>query len=74
MVILKIYDGTGKEYEGPAGPQGEPGATPVKGVDYFTDADKAELVAAVLAQLPSEEWIFTLEDGTTVTKKVAVME
>lgn len=46
---------------GPAGPQGPvgsdglPGAdgyTPVKGTDYFTDADKAELVDAVLAALP----------------------
>lgn len=90
MVIVKIYDGRGREYEGPVGPQGEPGpagpqgergpqgetgptgatgptgpagpqgeagVTPVKGVDYFTDADKAELVTAVLAALP---------DGTEV--------
>ena len=40
---------------GPAGPKGEQGPagkTPVKGVDYFTDADKAEMVSAVIAQLP----------------------
>lgn len=42
---------------GPAGPQGVAGSTPVKGVDYFTDADKAEMVTAVLAALP---------DGTEV--------
>ena len=42
---------------GPAGPQGEPGTTPQKGVDYFTDTDKYEMVAAVIAALP---------DGTEV--------
>ena len=26
--------------------------TPIKGVDYYTDADKAEMVAAVIAALP----------------------
>ena len=31
---------------------GEPGKTPVKGTDYFTDADKAEMVNAVIAALP----------------------
>lgn len=41
---------------GPQGPQGEKGAdgyTPVKGVDYFTEADKTELVSGVLAALPT---------------------
>jgi hypothetical protein len=28
------------------------GDTPVKGTDYFTQADKAEMVAAVIAALP----------------------
>ena len=28
------------------------GKTPEKGVDYFTEADKQELVAAVIAALP----------------------
>lgn len=40
---------------GPQGPQGEHGAdgkTPEKGVDYFTDADKAEIVSAVLDEVP----------------------
>ena len=48
--------------QGEVGPRGEPGATgpagadgktPVKGVDYFTAADKAELVNDVLAALPN---------------------
>ncbi len=29
------------------------GYTPQKGIDYYTDADKAEMVAAVLAALPT---------------------
>ena len=38
---------------GPQGPPGPAGATPVKGTDYFTAADKAELVSDVLAALPN---------------------
>lgn len=42
--------------EGPQGPQGEqgpPGKTPVKGVDYWTELDKQEIVDDVLEQIPS---------------------
>lgn len=45
---------TGKPSRGETGAQGPAGATPVKGTDYFTAADKAELVQDVLAALP--EW------------------
>ena len=38
--------------KGDKGDKGADGKTPVKGVDYFTDADKAEMVSAVIAQLP----------------------
>lgn len=47
--------------QGEKGDQGEPGAdgaagadgyTPVKGVDYYTEADKAEIVELVLEALP----------------------
>ena len=47
--------------QGPQGPQGEPGApgapgqdghTPVKGTDYWTETDKAEMVADVIAAIP----------------------
>lgn len=44
--------------QGPQGEKGEPGPagyTPVKGTDYFTPDDKAELVDAVLAALPAAE-------------------
>ena len=38
--------------DGIDGKNGVDGHTPVKGTDYFTDADKAEMVAAVIAALP----------------------
>ena len=41
--------------QGPKGETGPAGYTPVKGTDYFTDADKAELVDAVMAALPAAE-------------------
>jgi hypothetical protein len=34
------------------GKDGEDGKTPIKGTDYFTEADKAEMVSAVIAALP----------------------
>ncbi len=37
--------------------KGADGKAPVKGVDYFTDADKAEMVQAVLAALPNAEGV-----------------
>lgn len=37
---------------GPAGEPGEDGYTPKKGVDYYTDADKQEMVQSVIAALP----------------------
>lgn len=42
---------------GDAGPQGPAGYTPVKGTDYFTAADKEELVNAVLSALPAAEGV-----------------
>lgn len=39
--------------QGPAGKDGEPGYTPVKGTDYYTEADKTEMVNLVLAALPN---------------------
>ena len=40
------------EFDGPRGIQGEKGDTPVKGVDYWTDADKQEIVDDVLDAIP----------------------
>ena len=38
--------------KGDTGATGAAGKTPVKGTDYYTEADKAEMVAAVIAALP----------------------
>lgn len=38
--------------DGQPGKDGVDGYTPIKGTDYFTEADKAELVSAVISQLP----------------------
>lgn len=42
---------------GPQGEKGEDGYTPVKGVDYFTDAEKSEMIQAVLDALPAAEGV-----------------
>lgn len=41
--------------QGPKGDKGDTGYTPIKGVDYYTDTDKAEIVQAVLVALPTAE-------------------
>lgn len=41
--------------KGETGAPGEAGHTPVKGVDYFTDAEKSEMIQAVLDALPAAE-------------------
>ena len=43
--------------QGPAGEAGPAGYTPVKGTDYWTAADKAEMVNDVLAALPAAEGV-----------------
>lgn len=40
---------------GVAGPAGPAGKTPVKGVDYYTEADRSEMVNLVLGEMP--KWI-----------------
>lgn len=41
------------EFDGADGKDGVDGKTPVKGTDYYTEADKTEMVNAVLAALPT---------------------
>lgn len=36
----------------------------------LTEQDKAEIAEKLAEMLPSEEWTFTLADGTKVTKAV----
>lgn len=59
---------------GAAGAAGADGKTPVKGTDYFTASDKADMVSQVKSSLgyKTETWTFTLSDGSTVTKKVVL--
>lgn len=63
MAILRLKDENGNIVDlpvligpqgktGPAGRDGKDGYTPVKGTDYWTDADKSGLVSDVLAALP----------------------
>lgn len=49
---------TGKPSRGAQGEKGSDGKTPVKGVDYWTESDKQEIVNDVIAALP---------DGTEVS-------
>lgn len=57
MEILRIRDADGNWQEVPAliGPAGADGKTPIKGTDYWTAADKEEIVSDVLAALPQAE-------------------
>lgn len=63
-VAAEVDDGGQVGPPGPKGDPGEkgdpgtPGKTPVRGTDYWTAADKAEMVADVIAALP---------DGTEVS-------
>ena len=68
--------------QGPAGPQGEKGekgdsgadgTSPVKGSDYWTQADREQMVLDTKAALGRETWVFTLADGSTVEKVVPLL-
>lgn len=77
MAVLKIKDNNGNIYEVPA-LKGNPGYTPVKGVDYWTEADKAEIVETVKAEVPlvkvAEQPTFVNSvDEMTDTSKVYVL-
>lgn len=63
MAILKIKDENGNIIEIPAlkgdkGDNGNDGYTPIKGIDYWTDADKAEMQNYIDQQLG------VIENGT----------
>lgn len=54
-ILDKLSDSNGKlQYNGSdVGLKGDKGDMPVKGTDYWTEADKAEIVADTLAALPT---------------------
>ena len=55
-VLFSLKGTDGKDgTNGTDGKDGADGKTPVKGEDYFTEEDKAELVSDVLAALPAWE-------------------
>lgn len=73
MAILKIKDADGKVYEVPA-LKGDPGYTPQKGIDYWTEEDKAEIIAEVPLVKTAEQPTFVNSiDEMTDTSKVYVM-
>ena len=78
VITVTQTDGSASAFSvrnGSKGNPGEPGSdgkTPVKGTDYFTDADIAEMVGQTKAALASETWTFTLADGSAVTKSVVI--
>ena len=52
---VNFNSSTFKGEKGDTGAQGPKGDSPVRGVDYWTDSDKAEIVADVLASIPVAE-------------------
>ena len=72
VITVTLTDNTTATFQVKNGSKGATGEKPAKGTDYFTAEDKAEIVAAVKAQLITEQWTFTLVDGTTVEKEVLV--
>lgn len=78
LAVNNGFEGSEAEWleslNGKDGTDGKDGKTPVKGEDYFTEADKLEMIQEMKKAIPTEEWTFTLDDDSTVTKKVVVME
>ena len=58
---LNVKNGT----KGSKGDTGEAGHTPEKGVDYFTDAEKAAMVSEAAAAIPISDYV--PKSGTTMT-------
>lgn len=53
IAVKNGFEGSEQEWlESLKGLKGDPGYTPKKGIDYYTDADKQEMVNAVIAALP----------------------
>lgn len=56
IITVTLTDGSAHTFQvrnGSTGEKGADGYTPVKGTDYYTDADKTEMVNLVLAALPT---------------------
>lgn len=60
----------GTNIKGPKGDPGEPGYTPVKGTDYYTDSDKQEMVDLVLEKIPDDKYVKTAEQTLTAERQL----
>ncbi len=73
VAVKNGFIGTEAEWlESLRGANGDDGHTPEKGVDYFTESDKAEIVNSVRDSLEYETWTFTLMDGTVFERKMVI--
>lgn len=52
VFVVELTDGTVSNFKVRNGNKGKEGYTPVKTVDYWTDSDKAEMVAETVAAIP----------------------
>ena len=52
QINVQLIEGSAKGDPGGPGAKGEQGDTPIKGTDYWTASDKAEIVSDVLDALP----------------------
>lgn len=68
IVTITLSDGSSKGFTFKNGSRGSPGQTPVKGIDYYTQQDKSEMVDAVLDALPSVTFI--AGDNIDITNNV----
>lgn len=63
-----LTDGTYKDFAVRNGSRGSTGPAPVRGTDYWTEADKAAIVEDVLEQLPSASGAQTLTVQASITR------
>ena len=57
MQLLKYRPNKESEWKEIATIMGPPGPAPIKGTDYWTEADKQEIINSVLAALPAAEGV-----------------
>lgn len=78
IAVDNDFEGTEEEWleslKGADGKDGADGYTPVKGVDYFTDEDKAELVDDVLTEIENSSdipdyWQSALDEGVQAIRR-----
>lgn len=55
------------------GPKGEAGPAGPQGPAYsLTEEDRDSIADAVIGKLTPDTWVFTMDDDTTVTKRVVI--